>query len=82
MTLRELKPRTYSFSGINVTAEYCGKRYLLTHCADWFTAERVACDYQAIFPKACYFASSKYDSTCIDGKAKDFRKLYKGESAQ
>ena len=36
MTLRELKPRTYSYTGINVTAEYRGKRYLLTHCNDWF----------------------------------------------
>ena len=80
MTLRELKPRTYSYTGINVTAEYRGRRYLLTHCNDWFSAERVACDYQAMFPDACYFTSDKYDSTHIDGNAKDFRKHYKGES--
>ena len=76
MTLRELKPRT----GINVTVEYRGRRYLLTHCNNWFSAERVACDYQAMFPNACYFTSDKYDSTHIDGNAKDFRKHYKGES--
>ena len=74
MTLRELKPSSYS--AINVTVEYLGRRYLITHCNDWFTAERVACDYQAKFPDACYFTSSKYDSTHIDGKAIDFRNHY------
>ena len=80
MTLRELKPRNYSYTGVNVTAEYRGRRYLLTHCNDYFSAERVACDYQAMFPNACYFTSSKYDSTHIDGNAEDFRKHYKGET--
>ena len=77
MTLRELKPSSYS--AINVTVEYLGRRYLITHCNDWFTAERVACDYQAKFPDACYFTSSKYDSTHIDGKAIDFRNHYAKE---
>tara|TARA_R110001599_G_scaffold217364_1_gene415573 strand:+ start:248 stop:652 length:405 start_codon:yes stop_codon:yes gene_type:complete len=77
MTLRELKPSSYS--AINVTVEYLGRRYLITHCNDWFTAERVACDYQAKFPNACYFTSSKYDSTHIDGKAIDFRNHYAKE---
>ena len=80
MTLRELKPRTYSYTGINVTSEYRGKRYLLAHCNDCFSAERIACDYQAVFPNACYFTSDKYDSTHIDGNAKDFREHYKGET--
>jgi len=77
MTLRELRPSNYS--AINVTVEYLGRRYLITHCNDWFTAERVACDYQAKFPDACYFTSSKYDSTHIDGKAIDFRNHYAKE---
>ena len=77
MTLRELKPSSYS--AINVTTEYLGRRYLITHCNDWFTAERVACDYKAKFPNACYFMSSKYDSTHIDGKAIDFRNHYTKE---
>jgi hypothetical protein len=77
MTLRDLRPSNYS--AINVTVEYLGRRYLITHCNDWFTAERVACDYQAKFPNACYFTSSKYDSTHIDGKAIDFRNHYAKE---
>ena len=77
MTLRELKPKT--FGGINLTVEFVGRRYLITHCSDWFTAEIVANDYKAKFPEASYFTSSKYDSTHIDGGAIDFRNHYAKE---
>jgi len=76
-TLRELKPQGY-LTPSHITAEFQGKRFLLTHCNDFYTAERVACDYQAKFPLASYYVGNVYNSTCIDGKAKAFREFYKG----
>ena len=80
-TLRELKPQGLR-SPVHVTVEYLGKRFLITHAREFWSAERIALDFQKGFPLGTYFTGDVYNSTCIDGKAKDFRKLYKGETAQ
>jgi hypothetical protein len=80
ITLREIKP-TGLFAPVHVTVEYLGKRFLISHCSDFWSAERIALDFQKAFPLGAYFTGDVYNSTCIDGKAKDFRKLYKGKTA-
>ena len=72
-TLRELKPNDLR-TPVAVYGEYAGRRYLITHAPNWVTAEIVATDYAKHLGRACYYTTDRYDSTCINGRAKDLRK--------
>lgn len=80
-TLEQLKPVGMA-RPVHVTAEYNGRRYLITHATDFFTAETVALDYVGTFLQARFYTGDVYASQSIDGSARDFRKSYTGELAQ
>ena len=78
MILKNLKPEGY-FSPVAVCAEYRGRRYLLTNCTNWHTAEIIATDYAKSYDNTLLFTSDRYDSTHIDGNANDLRKALNNE---
>ena len=79
MTLRELKP-SHVYDPVHITVEHLGKRFLITHITGFWNADKIALDFQKAFPCATYFTGDNWDSTGIDGNARDFRKSYKGDS--
>lgn len=74
-TLKQLKPKGF-FTPVATYAEYKGKRYLIADSTDWFTAEKIACDFQQAFGGAGWYTTDIYDSTCIDGRTKQFKTEY------
>lgn len=74
-TLRDLKPKGF-FTPVATYAEYKGKRYLIADSTDWYTAEKIACDFQQAFGDAGWYTTDRYDSTCIDGRTKQFKSNY------
>ena len=74
-TLEALKPQGYT-RPVAVTAEYAGKRYLITHATDWHSAELVAIDFAGTFRNAIINTTDVYNSMAIDGKARDFTCAY------
>tara|TARA_R100000995_G_scaffold49917_1_gene23963 strand:+ start:1324 stop:1578 length:255 start_codon:yes stop_codon:yes gene_type:complete len=77
-TLEQLKPE-WRLS-VHVTAEYQGKRYLITHAPNWTTAEIVASDFCKEYDNVFFDTGDVYGSQVIDGKARDFRRAYYSKS--
>jgi len=77
-TLEQLKPE-WRLS-VYVTAEYQGKRYLITHAPNWTTAEIVASDFCKEYDNVFFDTGDVYGSQVIDGKARDFRRAYYSKS--
>ena len=74
-TLRELKPSGLHYP-VATYAEYKGRRYLISTSSDWFTAEKIACDFQQAYIDAGWYTTDIFDSTCIDGRTKAFKQAY------
>lgn len=74
-TLRELKPSGLHYP-VATYAEYKGRRYLISTASDWFTAEKIACDFQQAYLDAGWYTTDIFDSTCIDGRTKAFKQAY------
>ncbi len=74
-TLRELKPSGLHYP-VATYAEYKGRRYLISTSSDWFTAEKIACDFQQAYMEAGWYTTDIFDSTCIDGRTKAFKQAY------
>jgi hypothetical protein len=74
-TLRELKPSGLHFP-VATYSEYKGRRYLISTSSDWFTAEKIACDFQQAYMEARWYTTDVFNSTCIDGRTKAFKQAY------
>ena len=72
-TLENHKP---NYRAVHITAEYNGRRYLLTHATDWHAAEIIALDFVAAFPNARFFTGDVYGSQSVNGNARSFRAAY------
>ena len=82
-TLRHYKPKLGVYSHASHACTYCeykGFRFFDAHHVNGWVAEQVAHERHSQFPDAVWFVSYRYDSTHIDGSAKDFRNRYKGET--
>lgn len=77
-TLDTMRPNWTTQRPWHVTAEYNGRRYLITHAPDIGSAEYVALDYVGTFTNASFFTGDVYGSQAIDGNARDFRAAYQG----
>tara|TARA_Y100001972_G_scaffold6296_1_gene6761 strand:- start:347 stop:625 length:279 start_codon:yes stop_codon:yes gene_type:complete len=82
-TLRHYKPKLNiygnSSSPFATYCEYNGYRYFDAHHVNGWVAESVAHDRHSQYPNASWFVADRYDSTHIDGDAKDFRNHYAKE---